>query len=119
MNVEDLRNYCISKPFCEESFPFDESTLAFKVFDKIFALVNIDAEFPTVNLKCDPELAITWREEYTEVKPGYHMNKKHWNTVDFAEFSDRNIIQKMIDHSYECVVQKLPKIKQNLIAGSK
>lgn len=116
MNIEELREYCLSKPYSDEYFPFDQSTLAFKVFDKIFGLINIDASHPMINLKCDPEKALQWREEFLQVKPGYHMNKKHWNTVDFTDMDDGRIIMEMIDHSYECVVKKMPVFKQKLIA---
>lgn len=115
MNIEDLRAYCLSKAGSGEGFPFDQSTLAFKVLDKIFALVDIDSVHPTVNLKCNPEQALEWREQYAEVIPGYHMNKKHWNTVDFINLNDVNLIRFMIDHSYDCVVSKMPKAQQKLL----
>lgn len=112
MNIEDLRTYCLSKVATDEGFPFDQSTLVFKVLDKIFALVNIDSDHPTVNLKCNPEQAIEWREQYVEVQPGFHMNKKHWNTVDFIHLNDNDLVKSMIDHSYECVVSKMTKVQQ-------
>ena len=80
MDIETLRDYCISRKNATESFPFGEDTLVFKVNDKIFALVNLDGEL-SINLKCNPAYAIELRERYTSVTPGYHMNKKHWNTV--------------------------------------
>ena len=80
MNIESLREYCISKKNVTESFPFGEDTLVFKTDGKIFALVNLDGDL-SINLKCDPALAIELRERYSSVTPGYHMNKKHWNTV--------------------------------------
>ena len=80
MNIEDFYNYCLSKKGATESFPFDENTLVFKVGNKIFLLVGLQ-NFDSFNVKCDPEKAIILREEYTEIIPGYHMNKKHWNTV--------------------------------------
>ncbi|RLD49686.1 MAG: MmcQ/YjbR family DNA-binding protein, partial [Bacteroidetes bacterium] len=80
MNIEELRNYCLSKPGVTEGFPFDETTLVFKVMDKMFALTDTHSEF-SINLKCDPQKAIELREHYPTVKPGYHMNKKHWNTI--------------------------------------
>ncbi len=121
MNIEDLRIYCLSKIGTEEGFPFDQSTLVFKVLDKIFALVDIDNVHPTVNLKCNPEQAIEWREQYVEVVPGYHMNKKHWNTVDFIQLNDQELVKFMIDHSYDCVVAKMTKVQQKILqdAGQK
>ena len=80
MNLETLRVYCLSKAYTSEHLPFDHKTLVFKVGTKMFALVDID-EARTVNLKCDPERSLLLREEYSEIQPGYHMNKKHWNTV--------------------------------------
>jgi len=77
MNLEQLRQYCLSKKYVTEDYPFDETTLAFRVKEKIFALTSVDIYPPFVNLKCDPGLAIEYRERYDEVKPGYHMNKKH------------------------------------------
>ena len=80
MNIEEYRDYCIAKPGVTEGFPFDEKALVFKVMDKMFALTNITL-FESVNLKCDPEKAIELREEYEGINTGYHMSKKHWNTV--------------------------------------
>lgn len=80
MNIEELREYCISKKDVTESFPFDETTLVFKVRGKMFALTDLEGEL-SINLKCDPDLAIELREKYPAVQPGYHMNKKHWNTI--------------------------------------
>lgn len=108
MNIEDFRNFCISKYGVTEEFPFDENTLVFKVKGKIFALVDIDL-FESVNLKCDPEEAIKLRESHEAVKPGYHMNKKHWNTIEFVgSLTDREIFH-WVNHSYDLVVSNLPK----------
>ena len=115
MDIEAFRDYCLSKPFVEESFPFDQSTLVFKVSGKIFALTNLYSASFSVNLKCDPEKAIELRELYTEVKPGYHMNKKHWNTVDFDGYLRQRKLVEMIDHSYELVVKKLPAKQRDII----
>jgi predicted DNA-binding protein (MmcQ/YjbR family) len=102
MNIEVLREYCISKPGVTESFPFDEETLVFKVKGKIFALVNLDGAL-SINLKCDPVLAIDLRERYPSVTPGYHMNKKHWNTIYLdGSIPDKEVFS-WIDHSYEKV----------------
>jgi predicted DNA-binding protein (MmcQ/YjbR family) len=102
MNIELIRNYCLSLKGATESFPFGEETLVFKRGGKIFALANLDGEL-SINLKCDPALAIELRERYSTVKPGYHMNKKHWNTVYIdGSVPDAEII-KWIDHSFSLV----------------
>lgn len=108
MNIEELREYCLSKASTTEEFPFDETTLVFKVAGKIFVITSID-EFDGVNLKCDPEKAIELREEYSGIEPGYHMNKKHWNTVRPNTDVSDNKIKELIDHSYEMVIKGLPK----------
>jgi predicted DNA-binding protein (MmcQ/YjbR family) len=108
MNIEEYRNYCIAKPGVTESFPFDETTLVFKVMNKMFALTGIEL-FASVNLKCDPEKAIELREEYEGIKPGFHMSKKHWNTVTIESDVDTELLFSLIDHSYELVVSKLTK----------
>lgn len=105
MNIEILREYCISKEGSEETFPFGEDTLVFKKDGKIFALANLDGD-PTVNLKCDPAYALELRERYPCVIPGYHMNKKHWNTVILdGSVPDKEILS-WIDHSFELVKKK-------------
>lgn len=114
MNIEDLREYCLQKPAAEETMPFGEDTLVFKVSGKIFLLISLK-EANRFNVKCDPDLAIELRESYSEVQPGFHMNKTHWNTV----FMDGNLSEKqlleMIDHSYRLIVKSLPKkIQQTL-----
>jgi predicted DNA-binding protein (MmcQ/YjbR family) len=111
MNIESVREYCLSKKRVTESLPFGDSTLVFKVFDKMFALVNLD-ESLSVNLKCDPEKAIELRENYSAVLPGYHMNKTYWNTVMIDGTLPDKLIKEWIDHSYEEVIKGLPKIKQ-------
>jgi predicted DNA-binding protein (MmcQ/YjbR family) len=109
MNIEDLRSYCIQKPFTEESFPFDSTTLVFKVAGKIFLLVNVDGDPLQFNIKCDPEKAIELREQYECVLPGYHMNKKHWNTIICDGTVQIKILKQWIDDSYELIVDSLPK----------
>ncbi|MCU0473466.1 MAG: MmcQ/YjbR family DNA-binding protein [Bacteroidales bacterium] len=102
MNTEILREYCISKKDVTECLPFGDDTLVFKTDGKIFALANLDGD-PTVNLKCDPSLAIELRERYSSVLPGYHMNKKHWNTILLnGTISDKEIFA-WIDQSYNLV----------------
>lgn len=114
MNIEDYRNYCLKKKGVTEEFPFGENTLVFKVMGKMFALTNID-EFESINLKCDPEEAVLLREKYDAVLPGYHMNKKHWNTVLVdGSISDR-LIYEWTDHSYNLVVEGLPKKQKALL----
>src|ERR1700731_1646883 len=109
MDLEQFREYCLNKPHVTESTPFGEDVLVFKVGGKIFALAALD-EFPsTVNLKCDPDLALELRDRYEEVQPGYHMNKKHWNTVELEGGIPTAGLRKMIDHSYALVVASLPK----------
>jgi predicted DNA-binding protein (MmcQ/YjbR family) len=114
MNIELLREICISQPGVEESFPFDNDTLVFKVGGKMFALTSLK-EPVSVNLKGTPELNEEWRQQYGAVTPGYHMNKTHWNTVQFNDdVLDADLI-KMVLHSYELVKASLPKkIKETL-----
>jgi predicted DNA-binding protein (MmcQ/YjbR family) len=112
MNIESFREYCLKKPAAIETTPFGPDNIVFKVEGKMFALAALD-EVPTaVNLKCDPDLALELRDRYEQVRPGYHMNKKHWNTVELDGVIPEREIKKMIDHSYELVVQSLPKSKQ-------
>jgi len=111
MNIEELRDYCLSKKGVTECFPFDEVTLVFKVGGKIFALTNLDRE-PSVNLKCDPERAIDLREKYSSIIPGYHMNKTHWNTIYMNNSIPDKLMKEMIDLSYLLIVQSLSKSKR-------
>ena len=111
MDIISFREYCLSKKGVTESFPFGEPTLVFKVMDKMFALTNAD-NFVSVNLKCDPEKAITLREEYPAVLPGYHMNKKHWNTIEVNGTIPDDLFKSWVDHSYDLVVSGLPKNKR-------
>ena len=102
MNIEALREYCLSKENADEGFPFGEDTLVFKIKGKIFALANLDGEL-SINLKCDPAYAIELREKYNSVAPGYHMNKKHWNTVLLDGSVPDTELFSWIDHSYNLV----------------
>ncbi len=115
MNIEEFRNYCLLKKGVEETFPFDDVTLVFKVMGKMFAATGLDAEEFTVNLKCDPEKAIMLREEYGDVRPGWHMNKKHWNTVVFEGGLSDKMLKELIDHSYDLVVAKLKKADREFL----
>ncbi len=108
MDIETIRYYCLKKAEVIESFPFGDDTLVFKVNGKMFALMNLEGN-PSINLKCDPEKALDLREHYEAVQPGYHMNKKLWNTVMLDYSIDRQLIQQWIDDSYDLVVQKMPK----------
>ncbi len=114
MNIEEFREYCLSKKGVEETFPFDEQTLVFKVMGKMFALTGLENVDFTVNLKCDPDWALELREAYPEIKAGWHMSKKHWNTVSFEESLEEDFLVKLIDHSYDMVIRKLTK-KDRLI----
>ena len=111
MDIVSFRNYCLSKKGVTEEFPFDNNTLVFKVCGKMFALADVD-EFESINLKCDPEEAVLLREQYPAVVPGYHMNKKHWNTVVMDGSVGDRLLTQWIDHSYELVVQKLTKVQK-------
>ncbi len=112
MNVEEVRSFCLGLKGTEEDYPFGEDTLVFKVVGKIFALVSLDSIPPQINLKCDPEKAIELREKYEAIIPGYHMNKKHWNTVILDGSVKTKEIQEWIMHSYDLVVTGLSKSAQ-------
>jgi len=111
MNIETIRDYCLSKQGVTECFPFDDVSLVFKVMDKMFALTSLDGDL-MINLKCDPDKAIELREKYPFILPGYHMNKKHWNTVQIHSQLSIKLLQELIDHSYALVVNGLPKSKR-------
>lgn len=108
INVESYREYCLSKPGCSEGFPFDESTLVFKVMGKIYALSNVDT-FEFINLKCKPERAVALRDQHSAIRPGYHMNKQHWNSVYVDGTLPDELIFELIDHSYELIAASLSK----------
>ena len=109
MNIESLREYCLSKPGAEETLPFGPDTLVFKVNGKVFLLVGLDAEDLRFNVKCDPDKAIELREEYPCVLPGFHMNKKHWNTIVVDGSVSNALLKEWIDHSYTLVAPKVKK----------
>ena len=113
MHIEQLRDFCINKKGVTEHFPFDESTLVFKVMDKMFLLTglnNWEKGESKVNLKCNPEKAIELRDEYEGIIAGFHMNKKHWNTVSInsIDVSD-DLVRELINHSYDLVIKGLTK----------
>ncbi|MDI1353963.1 MAG: MmcQ/YjbR family DNA-binding protein [bacterium] len=109
MNAEEIREYCIKKAMTEESFPFDEATLVFKVCGKIFLLVSLDSAPLQFNAKCEPSRALQLRESHSSVVPGYHMNKNHWNTILIDGTVSRKLLQSWIDDSYRLVVNSLPR----------
>lgn len=111
MNVEDIRAFCISLKHTTEGFPFNETTLVFKVGNKIYALLNLEKPH-SINLKCDPEQALKLREEFDSVTPGYHMNKKHWNTVLIDGSIKPGVLKEWILQSYNLTISSLPKYKQ-------
>jgi predicted DNA-binding protein (MmcQ/YjbR family) len=112
MDIESLREYCLKKFAVEEGFPFGETTLVFKVKGKMFLLAGLENPVLQFNVKCDPEKAIEWREQFAAVQPGYHMNKKLWNTVVVDGSISNKILREMIDDSYLLVVKSLPKKDQ-------
>jgi predicted DNA-binding protein (MmcQ/YjbR family) len=109
MDVVEFREYCLRKPNTTEGTPFGETVLVFKVAGKMFALMSLDEVPATANLKCDPDQALELRDRYEQVRPGYHMNKKHWNTVEIETGIPEVELRRMIDHSYDLVVRSLPR----------
>ena len=114
MDIEYLRTFCLNKAGTTEDFPFDDKTLVFKVVGKMYALFRLETDPLQINLKCDPERAEMLREEHSSIIPGYHMNKKHWNTLVLDGDLSVSMVKELIDHSYDLVFQKLPK-KSKLI----
>ncbi len=116
MNIEVFREYCLSKKGVTEEFPFGPETLVFKVMGKLFALCDVDA-FVSINLKCDPDLALELRERFPGVTPGYHMSKKHWNTVTTDGSVPDKLLYEWIDHSYDSVVSGLTRAQRDELAA--
>lgn len=116
MNIEDFRDYCLLKAGVTEETPFGPETLVFKVGGKVFALTDIDT-FGSINLKCDPERAAELREQYDYVLPGFHMNKKHWNTVLIGTGASEKQLREWIDHSYDLVLAALPRTTRAAIVS--
>lgn len=116
MNIEYFRDYCLAKKGVEEGFPFGDDILVLKVMGKVFALSSLSSPWLSVNLKCDPEKAIELRDEFEAILPGYHMSKKHWNTISFeTSHLSNDLFLQLVDHSYDLVVNGLPKkIKEEL-----
>lgn len=119
MDLAQFCEYCLSKPRATEGTPFGPDVLVFKVAGKMFALAAIDEIPTTVNLKCDPDWALELRDRYEQVRPGYHMNKKHWNTVEIDSGIPANELRKMIDHSYELVAVNLPRARRVKLSGGR
>lgn len=113
MELEEIRQHCLLKPGVTEDFPFDESVLAFRVMGKIFLLTNIDAFPQSFNVKCEPELAVELRDQYDAVQPGYHMNKKHWNTIMLDGTVEDALLIEWIDHSYARVAAGLTRAQRD------
>ncbi|MBU0765174.1 MAG: MmcQ/YjbR family DNA-binding protein [Bacteroidetes bacterium] len=111
MNAEIIRDHCLLKKGATEEFPFDEDTLVFKVMGKMFLLMSLDGDL-SINLKCAPEKAVELREQYPSILPGYHQNKKHWNTVLIDGSVSWQLISQWIDESYDLVVSNLTKDKK-------
>ncbi|MEN9547778.1 MAG: hypothetical protein RIR12_369 [Bacteroidota bacterium] len=112
MHIEWLREYCLAKPRVEEALPFGPATLVYKVNAKIFLLAGLDNEILQFNVKCDPEIALQLREEYACVLPGWHMNKKHWNTIILDGSVAIKQVKEWIDHSYDLVAKQALTIKK-------
>ena len=112
MSLVSLREFLLSLPGATEDTPFGPEFLVYRIAGKMFALVNWQAEPLTINLKCEPELALLLREIHPEVKPAWHMNKQHWNTVTLVEDLDIDLWQSWIEHSYERVVAGLPRARR-------
>ena len=119
MDLPKFREYCLSKPYAIEDTPFGPDVLVFKVSGKMFALAAVDEVPPSVNLKCDPDLALDLRDRYEQITPGYHMNKKHWNTVQMDGGVPDTEVRRMIDHSYDLVAKALPKARAKVGAQSR
>ena len=119
MDIESLRDYCLLKPAVEETFPFGPDTLVYKVGGKIFLLCSLDSDSLQFNVKCDPEKAIELRERYDCVQPGYHMNKKHWNTITADGTVSNSILKEWIDDSYALIVDSLPGKEREKLKGKK
>jgi predicted DNA-binding protein (MmcQ/YjbR family) len=107
MDIESLREYCLRKKSVREEFPFGDSTLVFKVKGKIFLIASLEQSPLQFNIKSDPDKAIERREEFDAIRPGYHMNKKHWNTILLNGTLKENFLREMIDESYALVVASL------------
>ncbi|WP_221391903.1 MmcQ/YjbR family DNA-binding protein [Dyadobacter sp. NIV53] len=118
MNLESLRDYCLALPGVTEELPFGPDTLVFKVMGKVFLLTSLDSPSLSFNVKCDPEKAEDLRASYSDVQPGYHMNKKHWNTVHVTGSVSSEILFSWVKDSYDLIVSALPKRAKEELMGS-
>lgn len=116
MDIESVREYCLSLPHATEDFPFDETTLAFRIGGRIFAMIDLERTEWFV-LKCNPDMAIELREKYAEIAPAWHMNKRHWNQINLFGYLSEELICSLIRHSYSLVLQKLPKALRISLKG--
>jgi predicted DNA-binding protein (MmcQ/YjbR family) len=116
MNIEELRSYCLSKPAAEETFPFGPENMVFKVMDKVFLIAGLDAVPLTFNVKCDPDIAEDLREKFDCVTPGYHMNKKHWNTITIDNGVSDKLLMEWIDDSYNLILASLNKSQKKALS---
>jgi predicted DNA-binding protein (MmcQ/YjbR family) len=115
---DDVLDLCAGMPGAVEDYPFGEGVAVFKVGGRMFALVPLEGEPGTVNLKCDPDLALALRARYAAVRPGYHQNKRHWNTVELDGSIEDDELREMIDHSYQLVVDRLPRAERARLQSS-
>lgn len=118
MTRDDVLDLCAGMPAAVEDYPFGDDVAVFKVGGRMFALVSLEGSPGTVNLKCDPEIALELRARYAAVRPGYHQNKRHWNTVDLDGSVDADELREMIDHSYELVFNGLPRAERARLVRS-
>jgi predicted DNA-binding protein (MmcQ/YjbR family) len=116
MQLSFIHDYCMAKKGVEETLPFGPDTLVYKVMGKAFLLTGIDTEVISFNVKCDPDKAVELREQYECVQPGYHMNKKHWNTINCNQTVSLNLIKQWIDDSYQLVVNGLTKSQKTILS---
>lgn len=117
MNIEEVRDYCLSLRNTTECFPFNDVTLVFKIENKMYSVISLDAEEPIIAVKCDPDLAIELREKYYAVNTAYHFNKKHWNSILLESDMPDKEIREWIHHAYRQVIAKLPKKIRELYDG--
>lgn len=115
MHIEQFRTFCLNKKGVTESFPFDEDALVFKVLNKMFALTSLSSPEFKVSLKCNPERAIELRERFESIQPAYHMNKKHWNSVNTSSLLDDKLFLELVDHSYDLVVKGMTKKDKTIL----
>ncbi len=118
MNIQDIREYCISKPSVNEGFPFNDTALVLKVMGKMFALLDLSEDSRGISLKCDPDMAIELRERFNSVGSGYHLNKQLWNTINIDGTIDDRMIYQWIDDSYHLIIDKMPKKDQQRLRST-